>query len=425
MAVTNNKKEQEVQQAQQKPAAYTGLQGVSDTTASKLGQLQQGYQPNDQVQAAQAQLQNVQAQKPQTYNSKYSGALDNILNQIQNPQEFKYSFNGDELFKYYADLFTQQGKQAAQDVQGQAAALTGGYGNSYGQMLGQQQYDQYLLNLYDKGMDLQGLAYQRFKDNQANQQNIYNILAAQDAADYGRYRDELGDWQNERAYWTDQENQAYNRDYGQYSDQLANWMNFASAENADYWTGLQQAENIRQFDVQQAENVRQFNEQLQEKIREFDASLDYDKMTNEQKRAAEYAMSILANGQMPSLELLKAAGLSEEDAMKMMAQLKSGGGSGPSRKEYYTDNKGNFFEFKDTKDGVKAVKVDQETVFKNKNAVVNDTLLPKMNNDTTQLMMNGIAAGAGVSTASKTAAAQGMTAAEYAELMKKLNKNGK
>ena len=44
----------------------------------------------------------------------------------------------------------QQGKQAMQDTMGQAAALTGGYGSTYGQAVGQQQYDAYLQNLNDE-----------------------------------------------------------------------------------------------------------------------------------------------------------------------------------------------------------------------------------------------------------------------------------
>ena len=46
-------------------------------------------------------------------------------------EKFKYEFNGDNVFKAYADEYTQRGKQAALDVQGQAAALTGGYGSSW------------------------------------------------------------------------------------------------------------------------------------------------------------------------------------------------------------------------------------------------------------------------------------------------------
>ena len=375
MAVT--KREDEYKSMQQYPqSGYQGLAGVSENTAQRTQQAQQQYQPSQAAQTAQQQLQQVQAQKPQTYNSKYGAQLDNILQQITNPKEFKYSFDGDELFKYYADLYTQKGKQASLDAMGQAAALTGGYGNSYGQMVGNQAFDQYLLSLYDKGMDLRDKAYQQYRDRMGDQQTAYNLLAAQDATDYGRHRDAVTDWQNDQNYWTNRADTEQDRAYNEYINNLNYWTQQAGAENADYWNAQKQGENARQFDVQMAENARQYDTsmsenirqydtslaenarqadaklaedarqadqtlaekyaELNEKIRQFDAELDFDKMTNEQKYAAQWVSSILANGQMPSLELLKAAGLSEEDARKLMAQLTSGGGGGGGTKNTKT-----------------------------------------------------------------------------------------
>ena len=77
----------------------------------------------------------------------------------------------------------------------------------------------------------------------------------------------------------------------------------------------------------------QWQANLDETKRQFDASLDFDKMTHDQKYAYQTAMAILENGQMPSEELLMAAGLSAEDAAKLMAQIEaSGGGSGGQKK---------------------------------------------------------------------------------------------
>ena len=49
--------------------------------------------------------------------------------------------------------------------------------------------------------------------------------------------------------------------------------------------------------------------------------------------ASRYALAILANGQMPSDEMLALAGISNHDAQKLMAQLmveETGGGGGGS-----------------------------------------------------------------------------------------------
>ena len=86
-------------------------------------------------------------------------------------------------------------------------------------------------------------------------------------------------------------------------------------------------------------------QQMQEQIRQFNESLDWDKMSAQQKYAAEWVMQTLANGQMPSEELLEAAGLSAADAQKLMAQATGGSGGTGKPKEYFYDDNGNFFTF--------------------------------------------------------------------------------
>lgn len=316
---------------------YNGLHGLSGNTANQIANYQQGYTPSDAVNQANAALQNVMAQKPQGYESKYSAALDSILQRIQNPEQFKYSFNGDELFKNYADVYTQKGKQASLDAMGQAAGLTGGYGNSYGQMVGNQQYQQYLMDLYGKGMDLYDRAYQRYLDDQNNIYNQYNVLAQQDNTDYGRYRDTYGDWENERSYYTNRADTAYDRDYGQYSDMLNYWTGMGQAENSDYWTG----ENFR-------ENQRQFDADMAEKQREWDQEFNYTTKTETEKNAYDRCCAIIANGKMPSKALLKEAGLRESDAKKMIAEVPTagGGGRGGSSKgeEFYLGGDGKYYK---------------------------------------------------------------------------------
>lgn len=247
------------------------------------------YTPSAQVQQAQQAMQQVQSAKPQGYTSKYQGQLDEIMQDIMNPKKFSYSFKDDPMFRYYADLYTQKGKQAAQDTMGQAAALTGGYGNSYAQSAADQAYQQYLLSLYEKGDQFRQEAYDRYRDQRADTYNQFNTLQAADQVDYGRYRDAYADWENERAYQTDMYNNLYNREYGEFSD--------------DWNRNMQQ----NQF--------------------------DWDQATYNQKVNQDYALAILANGQMPSDDMLAAAGLSKEDAMLLMAQLGvdaggSGGGGG-------------------------------------------------------------------------------------------------
>ena len=308
MAVTQNKKQVvDTQKGGQAPNLtpkvnpYAGMVGVSQNTAQHVGQAQQGWKPGESVTAAQNVWNQIQEQKPGEYQSQYGGMLDNILQQIQNPQEFKYEFNGDNLFKAYADLYGQKAKQGMIDTMGQAAALNGGYGTSYGQTVGQQQYQQNMLGLYDKGLELYDRARQAYQDQQNGLKDQYELLSDREQTDYNRYRDQYNDWQQQEqtAYGRYQDAQSF--DYNLYQNDL------------NYWTGLAQVEN----------QAYQTEQQRQDALEQY-----------KQQYAWQQCQAILANGHMPSAALLAAAGLSAEDAAAMMAVLEvaapSGGGGGSS-----------------------------------------------------------------------------------------------
>lgn len=353
--------------AQQNPGAYVGLEGVSQNTAQKVGQFQNGYQQGDAVTAAQQQLQQIMDQKPQGFTSKYGPQLDNILQQITNPEKFQYSFNGDEMFKNYADVYTQKAKQAAADTMGQAAALTGGYGNSYAQAAANQQYQQALLPLYDRGMELYDRAYGRYKDQQQGLMDQFGVLQDADQTAYGRHRDEVGDWQGERDYFTGRADTEAERDFSRFANERDYYTGLAQVENADYRNDQERQEAIRQYEQNFAENQRQFDLQMAENRRQFEKEYEYKKMSDDKKYAFDYAYAILQNGKMPSDAILKQAGLSREDAQKIMKQVAAaGGGRGGSSGKgntYYTMNDQDYYDLSSGK----PVKVDYDKISGNQN----------------------------------------------------------
>lgn len=330
-----------------KPAgSYTGLEGVSAGTAYKVGQAQQGYQQSDAVTQAQQALQQLQSSKPQGYTSKYGDKLDAIMQQIQNPEKFKYSFNEDELFKNYADIYTQKGKQASLDTMGQAAALTGGYGNSYAQQAGGQAYQQYLMDLYQMAPEFYDRAYRQYRDRIGDQYNQYNLMAQAEDTDYGRYRDTVGDWERERDYLAGRADTEAERDYNRYKDNLDYWTGLAQVEHAAYSSEQERQEAIRQYEQSFAEGQRQFDQEMAMKRDQFDREYDYTKMSDDRKYAYETAMSMLQAGQMPSDDMLMAAGLSAEDAQKILAAFQPTGGGGGGRTgkgDTYYEFNGHFF----------------------------------------------------------------------------------
>ena len=96
------------------------------------------YVQSDAVTKAQQALQSQQANKPGAYQSQYQSGLDSLLDKIQNRERFQYDVNADALYSQVAQNYLRQGQQAMMDTMGKAAAMTGGYGNSYAQTAGQQ-----------------------------------------------------------------------------------------------------------------------------------------------------------------------------------------------------------------------------------------------------------------------------------------------
>lgn len=106
---------------------------------------------------------------------------DGYYDQYMNREPFRYDLTQDPLYQQYKEQFMSQGKLAMQDTMAQAAALTGGYGNSYAQTAGQQMYDRYLGQINDIVPELYNAAYSRWQ-NQGN--DIYEkYQAAQSRAD--------------------------------------------------------------------------------------------------------------------------------------------------------------------------------------------------------------------------------------------------
>lgn len=136
-------------------------------------------------------------QKPGAYESKWTDKINGSLDKILGRKDFTYDVNGDALYQQYKDRYIQGGKMAMMDTLGQAATLTGGYGNSYAQMAGQQAYGSYLQGLNDKIPELYQLALDKYSQEGDSLYKQYSLLAAQEGQDYDRYKDGQGLYQQE------------------------------------------------------------------------------------------------------------------------------------------------------------------------------------------------------------------------------------
>lgn len=177
-------------------------------------------------------------EKQVAYQNQWQPQIKDTMNSILNRKDFQYDVNGDALYHQYKDRAVNLGQQAMMDTMGQAAKLTGGYGNSNAQMVGQQAYHGYLQGLTDKIPELAQLAYQRYAQQGQDLYQKYGLLNSQEQADYSR-------WAAERDYLANLYNTERGYDYGVYRDTVGD----------DQWKA--------QFD----EDLRRFN--FQNKLGEF------------------------------------------------------------------------------------------------------------------------------------------------------------
>ena len=122
-----------------------------------------------------------------SYNSKYNDDLAAAVDAIKNREKFSYNAAEDNLYNIYKEQATRAGKQAMEDTQGKAAALTGGYGSSYGQTAGQQVYNNYMNDLNSKIPELEQLAYQRYQQEGQDLYNLASLYQNLDNTDYTRW----------------------------------------------------------------------------------------------------------------------------------------------------------------------------------------------------------------------------------------------
>ncbi len=155
------------------------------------------YQRSDAVTQAQEAVQQHKQNKPGDYQSQWQKPMEDILAQYQNRKPFDYDINADAMYQQMVDRYMQQGKQAMMDTIGQAASLTGGYGNSYAQMVGQQAYNGYLQGVTDKIPEYYKMALDRYQAQGDELMQRYSLLAAQEDAAYGRYTDQVNRYYSE------------------------------------------------------------------------------------------------------------------------------------------------------------------------------------------------------------------------------------
>lgn len=125
------------------------------------------------------------------YVNPYEGQIMELYKGISERKPFRYDVNEDVMYQNLRDQYIAGGQMAMMDTMGQAAQLTGGYGNSYAQGVGQQAYQGYLQGLNDQVPDLYNMALQNYIQTGDAMLQQYGMLQDMAADDYGKYQDNM------------------------------------------------------------------------------------------------------------------------------------------------------------------------------------------------------------------------------------------
>lgn len=218
----------------------SGIPGTSRRTKERVTQMESGYTPSSAVRAAQSYLAGVQGSKPGAYESKWGAELDALYDKITNREKFKYDVYDDPMYQQYKMQYQNLGRTAMMDTMGQAAALTGGYGSSYGQSVGQQTYDAYLQSINDVVPELYGQAYQQYSDEGARMLDQWGLLNDREQQDYSKYRDQMSDYFNELSLAQSAAQAAAQDDYNRWAAERSYWLQKQQDEQS-YYAAAQKA----------------------------------------------------------------------------------------------------------------------------------------------------------------------------------------
>ena len=146
-----------------------------------------------------------------SFSGSYDDEIGRLYDRIINREGFRYDMNSDPLYMSYRDRYAREGRLAMKSTMGQAAALTGGYGSSYSQAVGQEQYGAYLEKLGNVMPQLYSAAYSRYKSEGDALSEQYAMAVKRGESEYNRYRDRLSDAKAQQELGYKLEQQDYER----------------------------------------------------------------------------------------------------------------------------------------------------------------------------------------------------------------------
>lgn len=263
-------------------------------------------------------MRETEENRPEAFQSRYEGAIQNILDGILNGNQEKFDINKDANYQALYDLYSQQyqanANRGMRDTMGAMQAATGGYGSTAATAAAGQAYDRAMEGLNDRNMQLMQMAYQMYGDAQNDRYRQLGAVTGLDDTDYARYRDTVGDWQSDRNYYANQYQNFFGNDMNRYQfDVGMDWNEYQDRANRAW----QEFEYGDQRDYQ----------------RERDAKADYDAAFNRALSLAQSGMGIPSTyGSQLEPETLQQLNALAAQVQAQKAAAAAGGSGGGSRR---------------------------------------------------------------------------------------------
>ena len=148
------------------------------------------------------------------YQSRYDEKMQGLLNDMLNRQPHLYNLETDPVWQNYKKQYTREGQRATADTLAQVATMTGGMPSSYAVNAAQQAGDYYMSQMTDMIPQLYQQSYERYLNEYNMKQNDLAAVQSMEQMDYGKYQDQLQQYNTDRdlAYnlWQDEYNMLAN-----------------------------------------------------------------------------------------------------------------------------------------------------------------------------------------------------------------------
>lgn len=194
------------------------------------------------------------------YNSPYGAEIEEATRALLSRDPFSYNPDVDPMYQAYRKEYRREGQRTAADTLGDYAAMTGGMPSTAAVTASRQAGNYYNAKLADVIPELYKLAYSMYQDEGNQKVRDINALRALESDEYGRYVNDLNQYNADRNFDYSVLSQLSNEDYNRYLTDL-NQFNSDRAfdynllnqleqnDRNDYITRLNQWNADRSFDA--------------------------------------------------------------------------------------------------------------------------------------------------------------------------------